>query len=111
MRVRFWYSMGRMNWLAVMQYFGLGTIGGVLVDGMELVNAIRSAHGRVPRIYTRWGYWLSEAVRLAIGGTLTAIMYASHQVDTPMTAVTIGVAAPIIIERLTKAPPPGSPEG
>ncbi len=96
-----------MNWLSVAQYFGLGTIGGLLVDGMEFVTAIRAARGSIPRVYTRWGYWLSEVVRLMIGGTLTAVMYASHLVDTPMTAVTIGVTAPILIERLTKAPPAG----
>ena len=91
-----------MDWVTVAQYFGLGTLGGLLVDGMELVNAIRDADGEVPRRYRRWGTWIGEVFRLVIGGVLTSVMYASRQVDTPITAVTIGIAAPIIIERFTK---------
>lgn len=88
--------------LAHLQYFGLGVIGGVLVDGMAFVNVVKAGHGRPPVRYRRPWTWVAEGLRLLVGGTLAAVFYASRQVDTPLAAVTVGIAAPIIIDRLAR---------
>jgi hypothetical protein len=93
-----------MSW-SILQYFALGVVGGMLVDGMEFWQALRSPNSALPPYYRLGLYWLGEAIRLLIGGTLAAIFYASHQVDTPLAAAMIGITAPIIVERLAKAPP------
>ena len=85
-------------------YFCIGLLGGALVDGMEFVQEIRANGGSIPDRYKRLGALLGEAVRLLCGGVLAWVFYASHQIDTPLAGLTIGIAAPIIIERLAKAP-------
>jgi hypothetical protein len=92
-----------------------GLFGGFAVEGLDLYTAVRR-HGRWPwrdrkrREAGPWAYLCAELIRLAIGAGLATAAAASHQVDTPMAALAVGVAAPIIIERLTHAiplePPP-----
>ena len=89
-------------------YFLLGLLSGAMVDAVEFVRALQSANGIIPKRYQRLGTLLGEVVRLLIGGALAAVFYVSHQVETPLAAVTVGATAPIIIERmLAKPPAPG----
>jgi hypothetical protein len=87
------------------KYFLLGVLGGVFIDGMDFVKAVKSNHGVVPARYMRYGTWFGEATRLLIGGGLAGVVYASGQVDRPLAAVAIGIAAPIMIDRYAKQPP------
>jgi hypothetical protein len=77
-----------------------GALGGFMIDGLEFVRAVRANHHRIPVRFKRPGYLLGEAVRLAIGAALAAVYYASGQATGPLAAVTVGIAAPMIIERL-----------
>ena len=86
-------------------YFLLGLLCGAMVDAVEFVRALQSSHGVVPKRYKRYGMWAGEVVRLLIGGALAAVFYVSHQVETPLAAVTVGATAPIIIERMLAEPP------
>jgi hypothetical protein len=86
-------------------YFLLRLLGGAMVDAMEFIRALQASNGVIPRRYRRLGTMLGEWVRLLIGGALAAVFFASHQVETPLAAVTVGATAPIIIERMLVRPP------
>jgi hypothetical protein len=99
--------------LGMMALWGL--FGGFAIEGLDFYTAVRR-HGRLPwkgrrrREAGPWAYLCAELIRLAIGTGLAAAAAASEQVGTPIAALAVGVAAPMIIERLTHAipldPPP-----
>ncbi|MGA2233006.1 MAG: hypothetical protein ABSH22_19060 [Tepidisphaeraceae bacterium] len=82
------------------QYFLWGLFGGSLVDGLEFVKVVRARGGTFPKRFFSAGHVASEVVRLLIGGALALVFFESGQVNTPLTAATIGISAPITIERL-----------
>lgn len=88
-----------------------GLFGGFAVEGLDLYTAVRR-HNRWPwRTGTRrreagpWAYLCAELIRLAIGAGLAGAAAASDQVTTPIAALAVGVAAPLVIERLARAVP------
>ncbi len=87
-----------------------GLFGGFAVEGLDLYTAVRR-HGRwpwqsgKPREAGPWAYLIAELVRLAIGAGLALAAGASDQITTPFAALAVGVAAPLVVERLTRAIP------
>jgi hypothetical protein len=84
-----------------------GLAGGFVVEGLDLYTAVRR-HGKWPWRVTGpgpaaglAGYVVAELVRLLIGGVLAAGAAASSQVSGAVAAMAIGVAAPVMVERLT----------
>jgi hypothetical protein len=101
-----------VNWVGA----GLwGLAGGFVVEGLDFYTAVRR-HGKWP-----WnvagagptagprGYAIAELVRMIIGAVLAAGVAASGQVSGAMGAIAVGVATPMIVERLTKLVPLGLP--
>ncbi|KQM03084.1 MULTISPECIES: hypothetical protein [unclassified Frankia] len=94
-----------------------GLFGGFAVEGLDLYTAVRRSGrwpwrtGR-PREVGAWAYLVAEVVRLAIGAGLAAAAAASGQVTTAFAAVSVGIAAPLVVERLARAipldPPPAA---
>jgi hypothetical protein len=85
-----------------------GLFGGFAVEGLDFYRAFkagspmpwreRQTHGqRVPHGVL---YLVVTVIRLAIGGGLALAAAQSDQVTTPLAAVAVGVAAPLIVERL-----------
>ncbi|WP_051054332.1 hypothetical protein [Frankia sp. QA3] len=87
-----------------------GLFGGFAVEGLDLYTAVRRSGrwpwrtGR-PRAVGAWAYLVAEVVRLAIGAGLAAAAGASGQVTTAFAAVAVGIAAPLVVERLARAIP------
>ncbi|HEX4703325.1 MAG TPA: hypothetical protein VH352_14450 [Pseudonocardiaceae bacterium] len=82
-----------------------GLFGGFAITGWDLAKVIH-AKGRWPwRVKgapTMFPYWTAEAIRIVLGGGLAWTAAASGQVSTPIAAVAIGTAAPLIIERMSR---------
>jgi hypothetical protein len=88
-----------------------GLFGGFAVEGLDHYRALK-AGGPAP--WSRKGslvhYLVASLMRVAIGGGLALAAAESDQVSTPLTAVAIGVAAPVLIERLLQLAPELDPE-
>lgn len=90
-----------------------GLFGGFAITAWDLAKVIQ-AKGRWPwRVKgapTALPYCTAELIRVVLGGGLAWTAAASGQVTTPIAAVAIGTAAPLILERMSKRdiqPPPG----
>lgn len=85
-----------------------GLFGGFAVEGLDIWAAIRR-HGHPPwrgREAPGLGiYLLAEGIRLSVGAGLAYVAWLSGEVPRPIGVVAIGVAAPLLIERLTKTIP------
>lgn len=88
--------------------WGLG--GGFAVEGLDFYGAVRR-HGcwpwrvRGPREVGAVGYFVAELIRLVTGSVLASALAESSQVTTAFGALAVGVAAPLLVERLTRAIP------
>lgn len=96
-----------MMWIEA-ALWGLG--GGFAVEGLDLYGAVRREgcwpwRVRGPREVGAVGYLLAEVIRLVIGGILASALAESSQITTAFSALAVGVAAPLIVERLTRAIP------
>lgn len=96
-----------MMWIQAAQW---GLFGGFAVEGLDLYGAVRRRgcwpwQARGPREVGAAGYLVAELVRLLIGSGLASAFAESRQVTTAFGALAVGVAAPLIVERLTQAIP------
>jgi hypothetical protein len=87
-----------------------GLFGGFAVEGLDLYGALRRRGcwpwgGPEPREVGIIGYAVAEAIRLIIGGGLAGAAAASGEVTSAAGALAVGVAAPLIVERLARAIP------
>lgn len=87
-----------------------GLSGGFAVEGLDLYGAVRRRgcwpwRARGPREVGPVGYFVAELIRLVIGSILASALAESSQINTAFGALAVGVAAPLIVERLTQAIP------
>jgi hypothetical protein len=96
-----------MTWIEAALW---GLSGGFAVEGLDLYGAVRR-HGcwpwraRGPREVGAVGYFVAELIRLVIGSVLASALAESSQITTAFGALAVGVAAPLIVERLTRVIP------
>lgn len=117
--------MGYISPVTGVEFVLWGLFGGFSVEGLDLYTAIRG-HRRWP-----WqrdpakkeggtgsaaddpevnepgaaAYLVAGLIRLVIGAGLALAAGASNQIDSPVAAIAVGVAAPLIFERLAKTVP------
>ena len=96
-----------MTWIEA-ALWGLG--GGFAVEGLDLYGALRRRgrwpwQVRGPREVGAVGYFVAELVRLGIGSVLASALAESSQITTAFGALAVGIAAPLIVERLTRVIP------
>lgn len=96
-----------MTWIEAALW---GLFGGFAVEGLDLYGAVRRRgcwpwRARGPREVGAAGYLVAELIRLIIGSGLALASAESSQITTPMGAFAVGIAAPLIVERLTRAVP------
>ncbi|AOS62799.1 hypothetical protein TL08_09920 [Actinoalloteichus hymeniacidonis] len=106
-----------MGW----EYALWGLFGGFAVEGLEFSGAIRRTGTwpwRVPDEPGPLPLLVSVLIRLGVGSGLAAAAGIAGQVSGPFGALAIGVAAPLLVEQLTRAlpaadasRPPQAPEG
>lgn len=87
-----------------------GLFGGFVVEGLDLYAAVRRKgcwpwRVRGPRETGALAYFVAELIRLVIGGGLAGAAATSGQLSTPLAALTMGIATPLIVERLARAVP------
>jgi hypothetical protein len=87
-----------------------GLFGSFAVEGLDLYSAVRRhgcwpwrVHG--PREVGAAGYVVAELFRLVIGSGLAWAAAESGQITTSVGALAVGVAAPLILERLARSIP------
>ncbi|MFJ3728819.1 hypothetical protein ACIPYQ_40510 [Streptomyces sp. NPDC090045] len=82
-----------------------GLLGAALIEGLDLYTAIHTTDGWP---WKKKGepafapYAVAVIIRLGVGMGLTAAFAASGQVAGPLAALTIGIAAPKILQQLAK---------
>ncbi|WP_405844604.1 hypothetical protein [Streptomyces sp. NBC_01518] len=82
-----------------------GLLGAALIEGLDLYTAIHTTDGwpwkkkGQPAIAP---YLTALVIRLGVGTGLTAAFAASQQVAGALAAVTVGIAAPKILQQLAK---------
>lgn len=96
-----------MTWIEAALW---GLFGGFAVEGLDLYGAVRRRgcwpwQARGPREVGAIGYFVAELVRLAIGSGLAWALMESGQVTTAVGALAVGVAAPLVVERLARTIP------
>jgi len=91
-----------MTWWAFLLW---GAFGGALVEGLDFASLVR--HGTWPwerrKTVRAAPYLTGMALRLGLGGGLAMGIGLSHQISTPIAAIAIGVATPLIVARLSEA--------
>lgn len=99
-----------MNWIQAALW---GIAGGFVVEGLEFYSVVRQ-HGKSPWNVSgpgiragRASYLVAELIRLVVGGILAGAAAASGQVSGALAAVAVGVATPLVVERLTALVPLG----
>ena len=96
-----------MSWMDAALW---GLFGSFAVEGLDFYTAIRR-RGRWPWRAPDPGevgalaYVVAELFRLIIGGGLAWAAAASGQLTTATGALAVGIAAPLIVERLTQVVP------
>jgi hypothetical protein len=88
-----------------MDYAVWGLVGGAIVDGIEFWQIVRANRGSWPLEYRTFAFGVAELVRLSAGAGLAVAFGLSGQVTGPMGAMTIGLAAPLIVEKLSRQLP------
>lgn len=68
----------------------------------EIVGCVETwqRRGRPLRCHLKFGYWLSRLLLAVFAGALAV----AHHVETPLLALNIGVAAPLIIRTFARTP-------
>jgi hypothetical protein len=98
-----------MTWVHAVLW---GLFGSFAVEGLDFWAAIRrqgvwpwqaQAHGL--RTIGALGYLVAELVRLVIGGGLAGASMLSGQITTQVGAIAVGIAAPLIVERISRQIP------
>ncbi|MFH9355045.1 hypothetical protein [Kitasatospora sp. NPDC017646] len=85
-----------------------GLLGSALIEGWDLYTAIHSAGGFPwkKRGKIRLApYLVAVVIRVGVGAALAAVYSASNQIEGPLAAVTVGIAAPKILEQLARNRP------
>lgn len=99
-----------------------GLAGAFVVEGLELVTAIRRTGGWPWRLRGEVGlgpYVVAVTIRLAVGAMLAAALGTNGQLSGPAGAAMIGITAPLIVEKTFRQvgaanstlPAPTPPEG
>lgn len=89
-----------------------GLAGGMCVEGLELYATIRRTpkwNWRKPIPQGLLPYLLSVTIRAGLSAVVVAAATASGQVISAFSALGLGVAAPLIIEKLARAVPVTQP--
>src|SRR5690242_7665931 len=85
-----------------------GLMGGLCVEALELYAHIRHApkwDWRCPIDQGMAAFVVAVVLRVSVGAALAAAFAGSNQVSGPLAAFTLGVAAPVVVERLARAIP------
>ncbi|MGW2873127.1 hypothetical protein DR950_01755 [Kitasatospora xanthocidica] len=85
-----------------------GLLGSGLIEGWDLYAAIHAARGFPWKRRDRLKllpYLVAVAIRLGVGAALAAVYAASGQIAGAIGAVTVGIAAPKILEQLARRAP------
>lgn len=91
--------------MSVMESCLWGLLGAALIEGLDLYTAIHTSDGwpwKKKGEPTLAPYLVALAIRLGVGTDLTAAFAASHQVAGALAAVTVGIAAPKILQQLAR---------
>lgn len=96
------------SWYALAMW---GLAGGAIIDGLEFWNAVRGNAGMWPVEYRSAAFLIAEGIRLLAGAGLAVAFGISGQVTVPLGALAIGIAAPLIVEKLSAHLPALSTEG
>lgn len=86
-----------------------GVLGGLCVELLELYGRIHRTpkwNWREPIPQGMIAYLISVTIRVGIGAVVAAAAAASGQVSGTLTAFGLGAAAPLVIEKLSRAVPP-----
>ncbi len=85
-------------------------LGGFTVEGLDLCTVVRR-YGCLPwqtgkaKEASRSAYLVAELIRLLIGAVLAGAAARSGQVGTAVAALAVGIAAPLIVDRLSRMVP------
>lgn len=78
--------------------FLLGFCGSIAADVVTAVYSLRAPPHRLPRLYSRWAFYITHLLLAIVAGVLAA----AYQPEKPDTAFGIGAAAPFIVGNFPK---------
>lgn len=108
---RVWADSGCLFYGRVMNMWAAaawGLAGGFCVEALELYVRIRRTpkwNWRQPIPQGMAAFAVSVLVRLGVGAVLAAATAGSRQISSPLAAFGLGVAAPLVIEKLARGVP------
>lgn len=86
-------------------YLLWGIFGGFAVEGLEFATAVRRIGNwpwRDPAEVRPLPFIVSTVIRVGVGGGLAAAYGIQGQITGPVAAVTLGVAAPLLLDQMGK---------
>ena len=77
--------------------------------GLEAIAALRFiTSGKIPHYYRRPWFWLTRIGVAGMAGGLAVAYFSSNQINTPLMAISIGAAAPALLDSLRTQHPAGA---
>lgn len=91
--------------MTLLIYAAWGLFGGFAVEGLEFTGAIRRTGGwpwDQKGEPSKGPMLASVVIRLLVGAGLAAAAASTHQISGPIGAVAVGIAAPFLIEQMSR---------
>lgn len=82
-----------------------GLFGGFIVDGLEFYRLVRKSKGKWPKEFSTPAQVVAELIRLISAAGLAVGLGTSGQIAGPLGAISVGAAAPLVIEKLSQELP------
>lgn len=89
--------------------FWLGFIGGLVVQGLRIVEMERTPADQRPTTFKDPLYWFQFFFWSMVGGGIASLYQNSGNPLTPLLCVNIGASAPLIVKQMISTLPPIGP--
>lgn len=82
-----------------------GIFGSLVVDGVQIYRVVLNNGGNWPKDCRSIAFFIAECIRTCAGAGLAVALWKANQISGPIGALTVGAAAPLIVENLARQLP------
>jgi hypothetical protein len=79
-----------------------GALGGIVVMGLEFWSDMNRTHGVLLTKQKKVAYWIGQLARVGVGSIIAVALADAQQINGKLGAMTAGIAAPLIVARLSQ---------
>ncbi|HET6249555.1 MAG TPA: hypothetical protein VFE47_17840 [Tepidisphaeraceae bacterium] len=82
-----------------------GALGSIVVIGLEFWTDMNRNNGNLLVKQKKIAYWIGQLVRVGVGSIIAVALADAQQINGKLGALTAGIAAPLIVARLSQEIP------